>query len=327
MNRMMKKYNLLWGMIAVLLWCACSDKEDNLEPSHRDRYWMEIQDEPGELNQLRFRLYKEYGIPVFVNDTIGTEQRGYDAYGQPVIYHEMLWPGYTMTYKLSLNFELSSDTVEMIKGVEMIYKWVAPNLFNDIKYRPTSYLLCDRVYAYSANFWSGDSIFETYDIQPSLKTTALSIAGVKDMSQEKLMDFAARIVGKVSYMDIASYYEEELNAFYEISKEGLSTDPYSQKFTYVDTFVFPEGWEEEKLYSTGGFLHDRSRQRSWTSSSKEIYAYTASPDTDVEDYVGAVMVYSEAEFEEQYGQYDKMMRKFRFMRDIVDRFKKNVLKQ
>lgn len=62
MNRMMKKYNLLWGMIAVLLWCACSDKEDNLEPSHRDRYWMEIQDEPGELNQLRFRLYKEYGF-------------------------------------------------------------------------------------------------------------------------------------------------------------------------------------------------------------------------------------------------------------------------
>lgn len=325
MNKM-KRYSLLWSMLVVLLWYACSDKEDHLEPSHQDRNWMEIQDEPGELNQWRFRLYKEYGISVFVNDTIGSEQRGYDAYGQPIIYHEMLWPGYTITGNAGFVFALSSDTVGMIRAVKMIYDWVAPNLFKSIKYRPASYLLCDKMYSLSYSY--GDTICRNFDIKPALKTTTLSIAEVKDMDQEELKDFAARIVEAVSSEDVLSYFEEELNGFYEISKEGLEEDPCRVTTTYSNTFVLPDGWKEEKLYSTGGFLHEQARQYIWNDhSGKKVNFRTPQKREDAGNYVGAVMVYSESEFEQVYGQYDKMMRKFRFMRDIVARFKSEVLKE
>lgn len=325
MNKM-KRYSLSWGILVVLLWYACSDKEDRLEPSHQDRNWMEIQDEPGELNQWRFRLYKEYGISTFMNDTIGSEQRGYDAYGQPITYYEMLWPGYTITGNAGFAYTLSSDTVGMIQALKMIYEWVAPNLFKAIKYRPASYLLCDEMHSFSYSFY-GDTTYQSFDIKPALKTTTLSIAKIKDMDQEELKDFAASIVKTLSYGDILSYFEEELNDFYEISKEGLEQNPYRVSTTYSNTFVLPDGWKEEKLYSTGGFLHEQVRFYTYNNPKKEIEVKTPEQREDVGDYVGAVIMYSESEFEQLYGKYDKMMRKFRFMQGIMTRFKSEVLKE
>ncbi len=332
MNKMMKKNILLWSVVAMVLWCACSDKEDRLEPSYADRDWMEIRDEPGELNQLRYKLYKEYEIPTFVNDTIGSEQRGYDAYGQPIIYHEMLWPGYTLTGRVSGLCHLSSDTVGMVKMLQMMYDWVAPNLLKDIKSRPASYLLCDIVDSKEKGLYSNDTVYTKYDIQVGLKTTALSICNVKEMGQDELKDFAARIVGYATYVDLISYYEEELNEFYEISKEGLEKTPYNQKIKYSPPVPeYPDGWKEEKLYLTGGFLYDDFRSYKWdvgsSAESRTVSSSTPAQAIDVRDYVGAVMVYSESEFEQLYGKYDKMMRKFRFMKEKVAFYKTEVLKE
>lgn len=324
----MKIYCLLWSLVTVCLWCACSGKEDSLEPSHRDGYWMVVQNDPGEWNQVRYKLYKDYGIPVFVNDTIGSEQRGYDAYGQPIIYYEMLWPGYSMAGNANFSFRLSSDTTEMIKVVEMIYKWVAPNLFEDIAYKPASYFLCDQAYKLSGD--SKDSTCRVYDIYASLKTTTLSINGIKGMNQDELKDIASRMVGTATFQQVVLYYGVNLNPFYEISKEGFgeNENPYGEAIDY-GTFVFPEGWKEEKLYLTGGFLHERYLNYRWevNSSGKKLTANVPDQSADVEDYVGAVMVYSESEFEQLYGKYDKMMRKFRFMKEKVAFYKTEVLKE
>lgn len=315
-------------MIAIFLWCACSNKEDSLEPSRKDRNWMEIADEPGELNQWKYQLYKEYGIPVFVNDTIGSEQRGYDTYGQPIIYYEMLWPGYTLTSFGGSSCNLSSDTAGMIKAVKMIYELVAPNLFKGEEYKPKSLLLCDLVYNISFSSYGGDSTFTSYDVYTGLKTTTLSICGMKDMELDELEDFAARIVGKVTVTYISEYFESELDTLAGVSKEGLDgKNPFGQSIDYK-TSVYPDGWKEEKLYSMG-FLHDQYHSYKWKDDRESALVSSKTPDakSDIEDYVGAAMVYSESEFEQLYGKYDKMMRKFRFMKDFIARYRSEVLKE
>lgn len=70
--------NILLGIIGcILLLPGCSKDED--EDVHRTENitdWFEVKDKPGELNQLLYRIYKEHGLTIFVNDTLGQEMRG-----------------------------------------------------------------------------------------------------------------------------------------------------------------------------------------------------------------------------------------------------------
>lgn len=124
----MKNKFIVYGILSVLSFVGC-DKEDDLSWNGERTNWFEIQDKPGRFNQLAYQVYRESGLPIFVNDTIGTEIRGTDAYGEPIIHHEMFVVGYSITSQLGeAGFVLSSDTANMLKAVELIRDRVIPNL-------------------------------------------------------------------------------------------------------------------------------------------------------------------------------------------------------
>lgn len=93
----MIKYIIFLGFIWGIY--ACS-KEEILSPSHADLDWYAVQDKPGELNQLLYHIYKDYGCSVFYKDTLGSEFRGIDELGDSIIYYETLNEDFAKRYIL-----------------------------------------------------------------------------------------------------------------------------------------------------------------------------------------------------------------------------------
>ena len=53
--------------------------ESELKQSYFDENWYVLQDSDDPLDHQRYLIYKETGIPIFYNDTIGSQNRGVDA--------------------------------------------------------------------------------------------------------------------------------------------------------------------------------------------------------------------------------------------------------
>lgn len=90
---MLRNIFVILGM--VFCFCVSCDKEDNeVEAVENMRDWFKIEDKPGEVNHLIYQVYKDYGMTIFINDTLGQEERGVDAYGEPIIHTELFDMGY-----------------------------------------------------------------------------------------------------------------------------------------------------------------------------------------------------------------------------------------
>ena len=76
----------LWGCLSLF---GCGD-DDNLSPSDLDGDWYVLTDSEDPLDHLRYTVFQTYGVPVFYNDTIGSQNRGTDYAGLPIIYYEIL---------------------------------------------------------------------------------------------------------------------------------------------------------------------------------------------------------------------------------------------
>lgn len=77
----MKIRLIFWCCVLVVLW-SCSDDDSGTMCELVN--WFEIKDNPNdELQHLTYQIYEEYGIPIFYNDTIGSEVRGKNAGWKP----------------------------------------------------------------------------------------------------------------------------------------------------------------------------------------------------------------------------------------------------
>ena len=305
------------GILLLLLqFCGCQ-KEDALEPGNSIKNWLIVEDKPGELNQLRYQLYKNYGISLYVNDTIGSEYRGEDSYGQPIIYYECIRPGYGITTDSYLNYKLSSDTSAMIKATRIMLETVAPRLPENEKYRPYTYLLCDSISISNRSMLFGE--YKTiYSVSNSLVTTSVSILDLSagDELQEKL--WAAHVIGKAVFSGIMAF-EEELEAFYDITDEGSTSTLYGKgNKSYSGITELPEARLKE--IKQKGFLHPGATKY----YAKRLESAYPSQAQDVEDFAGVVYVFTEAEITQWYGEYDKIIRKYREMKKGVELFKKQL---
>lgn len=95
---------LLAGLACLLLF-ACS-KEDDLTPTPITN-WYAIEYEEGmdAVDQKIYDLYEDYGIGIFYNDTLGSEDRGRrDSAGNVVLYYEVVNWSYNMTTGTSYTF-------------------------------------------------------------------------------------------------------------------------------------------------------------------------------------------------------------------------------
>lgn len=96
---------LLAGLACLLLF-ACS-KEDDLTPTEiKNWYAIEYEEGMDAVDQKIYDLYEDYGIAIFYNDTLGSEDRGRrDSAGNVVLYYEVVNWSYNMTTGTGYTFE------------------------------------------------------------------------------------------------------------------------------------------------------------------------------------------------------------------------------
>ena len=125
---MLRNIFVVLGM--VFCFCVSCDKEDNdVKAVENMRDWYKVEDKPGEVNHLLYKMYKYYDVTIFINDTLGQEERGVDAYGEPIVHTELFDMGYYVygTYTDG-RMTLSADSVAMIVAINMIEDRVIPHL-------------------------------------------------------------------------------------------------------------------------------------------------------------------------------------------------------
>lgn len=308
----MNKYIILLILITTGL-SSCHKDEDKLTPSGRTINWIEIQDKPGEFNQLRYQIYKNHGLSIFVNDTLGSIDLGIGTDGNPTIHYETLKVGYTIgAYSNPIKAVLSSDTSAMIKALELIRDQVIPNLPEGKEYRAYSYLLCDTLYYKEAS-----KPFHPIYIHQSMMVTEIGkLSGILDMDEFGQKEWSARIIAKSIYSTVATNFETEIDEFLDITLElGSSRLLYNRATTYWDGSI-PSTRDND--IHTQGFREDQFRG---INAYDMLQAITPTMEGDVESYIAAVYTYTEEQFRSRWGQYDRMMRKYIKMKEIVQLFK------
>ncbi len=302
---MLRNIFVVLGM--VFCFCVSCDKEDNeVEAVENMCDWFKIEDKPGEVNHLINQVYKDYGMTIFINDTLGQEERGVDAYGEPIIHTELFDMGYYVygTYTDG-RMRLSADSAAMIVAVNMIKDRVIPYLPEPGAYRPHSFLLVDSVFQTEQIGFS----YVTYEKNIYSRGIRGMVIGklnvIKEMSPDELKWFGGEILAVKCTDWIQEVCIDELQDFYKISGDS--------NYDVASMFA-PAGSPEELGFIK--WLEMVISSRNWIK--------TPTKEQDVRDYVAAIYAYrgEKERFYELYDSYRNVIKKFDLIVPLVERFEK-----
>lgn len=295
-------FYLILGMVS-LLFAGCDKEDKNLKPSYEDVNWYAIQDDPtNDLKHLIFEVYDKTGIPIFYNDTIGSQDRGLDGYGEPVIYYEILDLNYTIeSHRDYVSYTLSNKEEELTDGVNFLKDRVFPYLYKGI--RPQCYLLVDELILSSFNE-------HEEGVYRGMTATVIGrLSELKDMTEDELNRFAAEVRATAMTPYIQANYNKELQPFYSVSEivsNGVTISLYGQTITRYGGSV------PYKAYKDYGFLNP---DPDFLFSS---FVYTApGRERDMVEYITEVLVGKDEAFKEQYESSALILQKYEVMKQVV----------
>lgn len=120
----MKK--LLIGM-AVALFAACSS-EESITSSTEYTNDYELTDNPEDsIQHERYNIYKEFGVPVYFNDTIVRKQQGYDRSGNPIFRYETIdlnWSFFGYSQGTKFKYTYLSDPHEQMNALRYVRQYL-----------------------------------------------------------------------------------------------------------------------------------------------------------------------------------------------------------
>lgn len=327
----MKNY-LLYGILSVFLLSSCT-KEDRLEATMEGTDWFQIQDKSGRFNHLAYEIYKATGMPMFVNDTIGLEDRGVDAYGNRIVHYEIFKLGYgVFTQYNETGIVLSSDTASMVKATELIRDLVLPRLPKAGIYRPYSLVLVDSLYKtdYGWSSTKGPAVYgkPDYACKEMMGMVVGQLSDILKMSDDERAYWAGRILATNISSDIQEIYSDELDDFYMVSAK-TTTSTYHGGVYYADLDGNPASaahadyLTDYRMYGFTEWVFDGIYYP--TMPTRRIRKYPSKP-MDVTNYIAMVYAYDQEKFEGMYAAWPKCVEKYKIMKDIVARFEERISK-
>lgn len=221
----MKKIYLLLSL-AALLFGACGENDNNFTPSNGERNWLIVEDTPNDpIDHQRYLIFQETGIPIYYNDTIGSEERYSYATGDPYTYYEVLQvfysPGNSTPSKQSARYALPADRKKVKPVLDFLEAEILPKLSKDI-YVP-SILLVDTLVTPT-----GDDL-----AYKGTNTVVLSkVCDFADMDETTLKTYKGTFLATLVSNSLAEFEEEWL-------EENFYALTYSANPNYIN-----------KLYST-----------------------------------------------------------------------------
>lgn len=316
---------LLYGICVSSIFLGCNRDDEDVSPSFADQNWFSIPNKPGTFNQLAYQIYIETGIPLFVNDTLGTEYYATDAEGNPLIRTETFNIGYTLFGNLELGsgevstdryIVLSADTASMVKAGTLIRNKVIPYLPKTGEFCPKCYLLVDSL----NDSYTGSYGFDSYKFKLANTTAYGALKGVvvgqlcdiQEMSEDECNLWIGKVLAAKISDWVINTKTEEIDTWYDITDEGSTRSYYGQ--------LYKEGINNE--YSQD--MLEQAGMFGW-------YAQTVNPETgqkirasytqeaDIIEFIACVFAYknNEQKFLTQYESYDKIIRKFKLMQEFI----------
>ncbi len=297
----MKAKILFLGYICGLFLFGSCYKENDISPSYLDRNWYVLEDSENPLDHQRYLVYKEYGIPIFYKDTIGSQNRGVDAFGEPVIYYEVINPDYTIeTMFKKTTFELSEQEDDLINGVKLIGERVMPELISPVLY-PRCFLLVKKITL------SNVSSYEANCFRGMMTTLVSCVEKLKDMSDAELKRLAMEVVGEQIGAYLADSCVVELESFINVSRKEVN--PTGTLYSF--RLLLSSSPKMAPVENYGFLSFDRKEANNANT------CFTVTEQRDVMDYVTEVYMNDDVAFKEKYKDYPYVLKKYDLMKKVV----------
>ncbi|NMN36051.1 hypothetical protein [Pedobacter sp. SG918] len=268
-----------------------------------DKNWLAMEDNPNDPTiHANFQFYKETGIPVFVNDTIGSQKR-VDVFGKTYTYYEVL----SLSYSLG---GIQSGPPPIVQSFTYCNKTDVPNaltfLRNEImpvikgNIHVPSILLVDNM---------NTNAFGSYAYKGFNTVVVAQVSKIPTMSAATKADYKAAILrSMLTNAVLDNKYASILDKFYAVSRKYVTgRDAYGLNSFYL-TSTYIVGLSAPFTFQALGFLGPDTR----ITSSSPISTWL-----DVSMYIESAMVNTDAQFKQKYAAYPNILLKYGYIRQIL----------
>lgn len=279
--------------LAMLALASCSDEDAPTPLYHNPANFFTPADTATDATSvLRRGFESKHGSYLLFNDTLQVNYAGLDINGDPIYMCETIDVNYAVGQSLSSDkytYTYLTTYTDQAKGVEFLEQYVLNHISNQA--RPFSWMLSRVI---TGTTVSGKES-KPYAVQGErCVCVALEYILQRERSDAQKVNFSQRILS-VLIQKIAADHPKQLADFYAIS------DGY-----YGITHGFEDSERTAKLADLG-FIG--------VSTSGNFYA--PSRDADMNQYSLATITYTDEAFEKLWGQYPKVMRKFKIMKKVL----------
>lgn len=302
----MKRYMII-PLLAVLF-AACG-KEDSLTPSGKEHNWLVVEDSDDPIDHQRYVIFKETGIPVYYNDTVGSEER-LSPTGEMCTYFERLQVYYRPGAQTPRDsFSLVQDRASLKPVLDFLQTEVL-SIIPKTFFIP-SILLVDSLTSPS------DTVAHR-----GLNTVACAKAGrFGGMSEAEKASWKGKVLRSMVYSGLMEKEGEWLDeSFYALTyavnpgETRMYSEIPTKKFAVYQALgtIKPMLKPEEFTLGTCGFLNFNWKPQSPTDTEKN--ARIPMKNEDVSQFCEAIFGMTEEEFTEKCGMYPVVMAKYRALK-------------
>lgn len=288
----------IFGTLVLGLLCLSCGSEDHLLPSGLDKNYFEA---PGDATDaesvLRREFFTKNGSYLIFNDTLHRELKGTDEEGNPLYTYELLDIGYGMT-SISSNryaYDYLKTIDEKKIAVTFLENRIMPVITEAL--RPYSVLATQLVKESVQKY--GEWTTSNIDFYWGMRTLAIALSGIENMTEEQQAVLADRIVEGIVRQKVNALGNNYLTEFY---KPG-------ENYYEVSRSKFPSISDVKII----GFLSSPT----YTFPKKSV---------DLEAYLNAFFSQTEEEFMLENKDYPVVQEKYRALKEAIKKIGFNVVR-
>ncbi|MDF2476924.1 MAG: hypothetical protein K0S24_2407 [Sphingobacterium sp.] len=290
-------------LIVLALTVSCSKEEATVFHDY-DKNWLVVEDDTDDAStHARYLFYKETGIPVFANDTLGSQQRT-DVFGKEYTYYEKLSMSYSLggiqsgAPPLVQSFSYCNKA-DVGDALTFLREEIIPMLPKGVHI--PSILLVENMTS---------NAFGSYAFKGFNTVVIAQVSKIRNMDAVTRANYKGAILRAILTNTILdSRFDNLLDKFYAVSRKYVpDRDAYSLYIYSLNTYV--KGLPAGVPITTQaiGYLATDPRNAYYTPMSTWM---------DVCMYLEAVVVNTEAQFKQKYGDNQRIMDKYMIMRQIL----------
>lgn len=289
--------------VLIIMAVSCRKEPVATFPDY-DRNWLVVEDNPADATiHANYLFYKETGIPVYINDTIGTQQR-VDVFGHAFTHYEKLSLSYSLGPDLSgapplVQSYSYCSKADVAQALDFLRTEIIPMLPKTV-FVPSIFLVEDL----------STNAFGSYAFKGFNTVIIGSISKIAAMDADTRASYKGAILRALLTNTVVSdNYKDILGKFYSVSRKFItSRDAYSVYTFQLASLVtgLPAGTTATP--QAIGFIGTDPRNMYYTPMSTWM---------DVCMYLEATLGNSEARFTQLYGNQPNIMIKYGYIRQIL----------